>query len=156
DRESGKDIFGLRHEGETMPYLLVRRHIGGVDPAKTHRSSVNRHQPGNRLDEGRFAGAVRAEDHHQFIGAEGEVDPPHDGEVALGAGNKAGRAGDGGIAHAAIPPRYASITAGFPATSAGVPSVRYRPEAITTTRPQSRATASMLCSMRRIDFPSRL
>ena len=48
------------------------------------------------------------------------------------------------------------MTAGLRATSAGGPSVRYRPAAMTTTRPHSRDTISILCSISRIDFPRAL
>ena len=39
---------------------------GDVDVAEAHRAGMDRHQPGDRLDEGRLAGAVRPEHDDQL------------------------------------------------------------------------------------------
>jgi hypothetical protein len=45
DRQRRKDVFGLRHESEAVPDLLMRRHIGDVDLAERGLAGMNRHQP---------------------------------------------------------------------------------------------------------------
>ena len=86
-----EDVLGLRHEGETVPHLLVRGRGGCLGAGEADLPGMHRHEAGDRLDEGRLAGAVRPEQRHELAGGDGEVDAAHDRQVALVAGDERDR-----------------------------------------------------------------
>ena len=74
---------------------------GDVGAGEADAAGVDRDEAGDGLDEGRLAGAVRAEEDEELAGRDGEVDAADDREVALVAGDE-GVGGERG-GHAAAP-----------------------------------------------------
>ena len=99
--QGGEDVLGLRHEGEAVADLLVRRRGGDLGAGEAHGAGMDRDEAGDGLDERRLAGAVRAEEGDELAGRDGEVDAAHDRQVALVAGDE--RVGREGGGHAASP-----------------------------------------------------
>ena len=60
-------------------------------PCEADRAGMHRDEAGDRLDEGRLAGAVRAEQHDELARGDDEVDAAHDRQVALVAGDERAR-----------------------------------------------------------------
>ena len=101
DREGGEDVLGLRDEGEAVADLLVGGGLGDVGAGEVDAAGMDRDEAGDGLDEGRLAGAVRADEDEELAGRDGEVDGADDREVALVAGGE-GVGGERG-GHAAAP-----------------------------------------------------
>ncbi len=139
-----------------LAHQLVGLAAGDVALAQMHAAGELRHQPGDRLDQRRFAGAVRAEDGDDLAAADLDVGAAHDRHVGLVAGDqvldaRAPARSCGGSAEIGLDdPRIARRP--LPAR----PPHSSRPPAMTKTRPQSRATRSMLCSMISNVTPRRL
>ena len=74
---------------------------GDVGAGEADAAGMDRDEAGDGLDEGRLAGAVRAEEDDDLAGRHGEVDAAHDRQVALVAGDE--RVGREGGGHAAAP-----------------------------------------------------
>ncbi len=59
---------------------ILDRKLGDVLTAKGHRAGARLVRAGQNIEQGRFAGAIRADDADRFTFADGEVDLVQDNE----------------------------------------------------------------------------
>src|SRR5207249_6430407 len=71
-RHAGKEPAPFRHDGDAVVAVTVRRETRHVAPVEAQRAAVDTVQAGERIDERRLAGAVRADDAHRLAFANGE------------------------------------------------------------------------------------
>src|SRR5437899_2054569 len=135
----------LGHVAEAALDDTPRTGFGDVGAAQHDPAPARPHEARQRLQQGRFSGAVGSDDGDQLAGLDAQRETAEDLVVAV-AGREVTHLEERG--HAAVP-RYASSTRGSRRTSANGPSRRVRPWAITITGSQSSVTRSMSCSMRR-------
>src|SRR5450759_409680 len=144
-RENASSFRNVRHTGshDVLRGHAVQRAAEQLDRAIPSDSSAN------RSERGCLAGAVGAEQRDDLAFCDAKRDSVQDlGRSITGAHICQ-------LEHLHYEsPRYASITAGFPCTSAGVPSAIFRPKSRTTTRSEIPMTKPMLCSTRRTVMPS--
>src|SRR4029077_19685783 len=149
DSERRKDIALLRHIGHAHRHEPLRRGPGDVRAVKAHTPAMRRNDAEDRLDQGRFAGAVRADDDRKLSPLRLAIDAVQDHRVAIAGAQTLDR--EEARHAAAMPdtgaPRYASRTRSSALISAILPCASTRPSAITITGSQSRAMRSMSCSM---------
>jgi hypothetical protein len=83
DRQVGKDVLGLRHEGQALEHQAVRRHARDVGAVQQHPPRRDRHQAGHGLHQRRLAGAVGAEDGDDLARLHGQAGAAHDGQAGF-------------------------------------------------------------------------
>ena len=69
DGQAAKDRGLLRQVADAEPGAPVHRHRGDVEAVDLDRALVDRHQPGDHVEAGGLAGAVRAEQPDRLAGA---------------------------------------------------------------------------------------
>src|SRR5581483_5864120 len=99
------------------------------------------HQPGDRVERRRLAGAVGPDEGHDLAVADREADPGQDRDGPVGHVQVAD------LQHHADLPRYASRTASSVCTSTGVPQASTVPKLRTVIVSQTPITTDMSCSI---------
>ncbi len=77
-RQRGKHVGFLRHIGKAGARDVTRRPRRDIGFAKKHAAGFRLHEPGNHLQQRRFAGTVRADDAHDFTGVDAEINALQD------------------------------------------------------------------------------
>src|SRR6266545_3567306 len=153
-------MAALRDVADPVADHVTGRDLAEIAVAEPDPPPAAAHQAHDPFKGGRLAGPGGAHGAGRLARADDEADRPDgtDSPVVHGQAVDAERARirahrvtcvaiGGGAGMMVESPRYASTTAGVPATSAGVPSAMTAPLASTVTRSHSDITRPMLCSM---------
>src|SRR5204863_3345646 len=129
----------------------VRRQPGELAAFEEHRPGGRSQEATDGVQRAALAGTVGSDQRDDLSGADRKRDAPHGFDVSVR---------DAQIAHFeerahAPSPRYAAMTAGSFATSAGVPRAITLPKFNTVIRSHTSITSRTLCSMSSTARPSR-
>src|SRR4051812_27476829 len=117
--EKRKQPPALEDVGNADARAPVGRHGVNTLALEMNAARHRTQQPGNRVDERGLAGAVRAEDGHDFAAADMEARLPEDLELAVRNVERLDRKLRLGVHATYAWPREASTTRGLRATAAG-------------------------------------
>ena len=104
NRHQGEDVLGLRYEAQAAAHELMRMGRRDVMSVERDGAAEFRNQARDRLDQGRFAGAIRSEDGEDLAGPDPKADAPHDRSTGFVARPQV-IDGEDRRAHGTAPPR---------------------------------------------------
>ena len=91
DGQVGEDVAGLRNEADAETNHLMRRKAGDITPVMVDAAALEQDEAGDRLEKGRLAGAIRADDGHDLAWRDLDGNVLHDRQPGHIAGNDVAR-----------------------------------------------------------------